>query len=80
MNVGGTWTTAIVRASYIALLTGLIAGLTVYQQNDNARDAVIVGLLTALPILLTRGAAEGAYDAGRNAAGDVKPSDVTPNP
>jgi small basic protein len=78
MNTGSTFTTAIIRGLYVAIVTGLIAGLTVYQQTDDEKEAAIVGILAALGALGVRGGLEGFYDSTRQAAGDVKASDVQP--
>lgn len=80
MNVGGTQLTALVRALYSAIIAGLVAGLTAYQTGSATNDAIITGLLAGLAILGTRGLFEGQYDESRDKAGNVKPSDVTPNP
>lgn len=79
MNIGGQWTTAFLRALYVAVIAGLTAGLTASNQGLSDRDAIITGSLAALAVLGTRGLGEGAYDANRDAKGEVKASDVTPN-
>lgn len=79
MNTSSTMTTALIRALYSAVIAGALAGLTASQQGSTDREAIIIGLIAALGILGTRGLAEGAYDANRNAHGDVRASDVTAN-
>lgn len=79
MNPGNTWVTAMVRAAYAAIITGAIAGLTASQSGSADRDAILTGVLAALSVLAMRGGLEGAFDARRNAAGDVRRSDVTPS-
>jgi hypothetical protein len=78
VNTGSTFSTALLRGLYTAIVVGLIAALTVYQNGGylNEQEAVVTGLLAALG---ARGVVEGAYDATRQGAGDVKPSDVQPN-
>lgn len=76
MNASSTVLTALLRGLYIALVTGLIAGLTTLQTTDDNRAAVITGLLAGLGALGVRGGIEGAVDASRQSAGDVKPGDV----
>ena len=78
MNTGSTFTTAIIRGLYVAIVTGLLAGLTALQLGQSDRDAVITGLVAGLTALGVRGGVEGAYDGARQAAGDVKASDVQP--
>lgn len=79
MNTSSTFTTAVVRGLYVATVTGLLAGLTALQLGQSERDAVITGLVAGLTALGVRGGVEGAYDGARQAAGDVKNSDVQPN-
>jgi hypothetical protein len=81
VNTGSTFSTALLRGLYTAIVVGLIAALTVYQNGGylNEQEAVVTGLLAALGALGVRGVVEGTYDATRQGAGDVKPSDVQPN-
>jgi hypothetical protein len=79
MNTSSTMTTALIRAFYSAIIAGALAGLTASQQGSTDREAVIIGAIAALGILGTRGLVEGAYDTNRDANGDVRGSDVTPN-
>lgn len=79
MLTSSTFGTAILRALYSAVVVGLVAGLTSYQTNNDTKDAIIVGVLAALSILMTRGAGEGSYDQSRQDAGAVSKADVQPN-
>lgn len=76
MNTNNAWTTALLRAAYAAVITGLIAGLTASQTGASDRDAIVTGLLAALTVLATRGGLEGVYDQHRNAVGNTSSSDV----
>lgn len=80
MNTSSTFTTAIVRGLYVAVLTGLIAGIAFYQQSGNTdeKGAIITGVAAGLGALAVRGGVEGFYDTSRQAAGNVKSSDVQP--
>ena len=78
MNIGSTLGTAILRGLYLAIGTGLLSGLITYSTTDDAKAAIITGLITALGALGFRGGGEGMYDASRQKAGDVKASDVQP--
>jgi hypothetical protein len=79
MNAGSTFTTALIRSLYGALVVGVLAGLTALQQGLSDRDAIIAAGVAGVGYLATRGGFEGLYDATRQAAGDVKPGDVQPN-
>ena len=79
MNTSSTLTTAILRGLYVAVVTGLIAGLTAYQQTDQAKASIITGSLAFLGALGVRGAFEGMIDSARQANGNVSPSDVQPS-
>ena len=76
MNVEGTFTTALLRGLYVAIVAGAIAGLTAYQQNDDEKAAIITGLMAFFGALAMRGGLEGVVDNGRQKRADVKPSDV----
>ncbi len=76
MNTSSTFTTALLRGFYVAVVVGLIAALTVYQQSNSAHNAVITGALSFLGALGVRGGVEGAADSSRQKIGDVHPSDV----
>jgi len=78
MNAGGTFSTALLRGFYVAVVVGLIAGLTVLQQSNDARNAIITGALSFLGALGVRGGLEGAADSSRQKSGDVISSDVQP--
>lgn len=80
MNVGGTLATALLRSWYLAVIAGASAAVAAAQQGLDTKAAILTGCAGGLAILAARGLGEGAYDSNRNAAGDVKPSDVTPNP
>lgn len=79
MLTSSTFGTAVLRAVYSAVVVGLVAGLTAYQTNDQMKDAIIVGVLAALSILMTRGGVEGAFDQSRQDEGKVSAADVQPN-
>jgi hypothetical protein len=76
LNTSSTFSTALLRGIYVALVSGAIAGLTLYQQTDDEKAAVITGILTALSALAMRGGLEGVVDNNRQKEGDVKTSDV----
>jgi hypothetical protein len=76
MNTNSTLTTALLRGLYVAVVVGLIAGLTVYQQSTDGRNAIITGALSFLGALGVRGGIEGTVDSARQASNNVSPSDV----
>jgi hypothetical protein len=78
MNTSGTFSTAMLRGLYVAIVAGAIAGLTVYQQTNNGHNALITGVLSFLGALGVRGGIEGAVDSSRQSAGAVSSSDVQP--
>lgn len=80
MLTGSTFTTALLRALYSAIVSGAMAGLTAYQRTTKTSDAIVIGLLAALGVLAVRGVGEGAYDASRQSSGSVSSADVQPNP
>ena len=71
---------ALVAAGIRAVLGGLLLfGLTTlgtYQVIEDWQDAAIAGAVAALTNLAMRFGVEGAYDAHRNAVGDVQKGDV----
>jgi len=77
-NTNSTFSTALLRGLYVAVVVGLIAGLTVYQQSNNGRNAIITGALSFLGALGVRGGLEGSVDSKRQSAGNVSNSDVQP--
>ncbi len=77
MNTSSTMTTAMMRGVYIALGSGLTAGLVAMQQGVDDRGSLIIGLLSGLVALGFRGGGEGVYDTQRDNAGDVRGSDVS---
>lgn len=72
--------TALLRGLYNAVGAGLVSFLMTYQVTRDWRDAGVVGAITALGALGFRGGFEGSLDSQRQKNGDVKPSDVQPNP
>lgn len=77
-NTNSTFSTALLRGLYVAVVVGLIAGLTVLQQSSDTRNAIITGLLSFLGALGVRAGIEGTVDAARQGNGQVSPSDVQP--
>ena len=75
MNLASPFGTAILRGAYAAIGTGLMTALVTYAAVDDARGAIVAGGIAALGALGFR-AGEGRYDAGRQARGDVRASDV----
>jgi len=78
VNTNSTFSTALLRGLYVAVVVGLIAGLTVLQQSANTRNAIITGLLSFLGALGVRGGIEGVSDSARQKSGNVSNSDVQP--
>jgi hypothetical protein len=76
MLTGSTFSTAILRGFYVAVVSGLIAGLTLYMTDSDGRKAILSGLLTGLGALGVRGGIEGGYDATRQANNKVNTADV----
>lgn len=76
LNANSTILTALLRGLYVAIVAGLVSGLTVLQTTDDNRAAVITGLLAGLGALTVRGGVEGIADANRQHDGEVKPGDV----
>jgi LytS/YehU family sensor histidine kinase len=79
MNTSSTFTTAILRGVYVAVVVGLIAGLSAYKVDHQTTSDIITGLLAGLGALGIRGGVEGVVDANRQAKGAVSPSDVSKN-
>ena len=80
MNAGGPLATAILRGLYQALGSGAAVFLITWATTDELKGPLIAGGVAALAALGFRGGVEGAFDQKRNNAGDVRQSDVTPNP
>jgi len=74
--MNGTFSTAILRSVGLAIFMVVGAGWAVYAQSGDWRTAITAAITAAGLALGGRGLAEGAFDAKRQAAGDVKPSDV----
>jgi hypothetical protein len=75
-----TWLAAFVRALQNGAVQAGGAGFTAYQLTHNVNDSLIAAGAAFFIALGYRGVVEGARDASRQANGDVKASDVTPNP
>jgi hypothetical protein len=67
MNTSSTFTTAILRGVYVAVVVGLIAGLSAYKVDHQTTSDIITGLLAGLGALGIRGGVEGVVDANRKA-------------
>lgn len=80
MNAGGPLATALMRSAYLAAGSGLLTFFITWGSTDALKGPIIAGCVSALSALGFRGMIEGNFDAARNKAGDVKQSDVTPNP
>lgn len=79
MNTQSTFTTALLRSLYLAVIAGCTAGLTAFNTtNNNTRAALITGALAALAVIGGRGGIEGTIDSARQGNGQVAPSDVQP--
>ena len=65
------------RGIYVAIGSGLTAGLMAMQQGVDDRGSLIIGLLSGLVALGFRAGGEGVYDQHRDDTGDVRGSDVS---
>lgn len=79
LNTGSTLGTAVLRGIYVAVVAGLIAGITTYQTTDDEKAAILTGALAFLGALGVRGGIEGIADTSRQEKGKVLTSDVQPD-
>jgi hypothetical protein len=70
--------TAFIRALIVGFFTALLTLLTNMQQGQSLKEALLAAAIALVTVVMARGLGEGGYDANRDRAGDVKPSDVGP--
>ncbi len=80
MNSGGALQTAILRGFYQAVGSGAFVFLITWATTDELKAPLIAGATAALSALGFRGGVEGSFDRKRNSEGEMRESDVTPNP
>lgn len=78
LTAGGTFTTALLRALIVGLVSGATAALGVYAASDEIKPVVIAFAGGFLGSAAVRGLAEGAIDSGRQKTGEVTAADVQP--
>jgi hypothetical protein len=82
LNIGGTFSTALLRAGMCAALVTVAAMIALYVTSSYGfldKPELAVGFTAFTATGFWRAIVEGASDAKRQDEGDVKPGDVTPN-